>query len=293
MKIDDLLQPQPNFINTYSSYASIGKVFLESQKIAIVGLVRNLDDKLENNINQILDCFSIAQDYRLFLFENDSTDNTKNILQKLNNQNTKINFQSETFNREQFRISPGESKSQNRTNALAEYRNRLKDWVKENCSDYDFTIVIDMDFIDFSHTGCYNSFGWLCNNNDIDAIAGSAFELRNILKPDQADLWNYDSWAFRYTWWEDLTKFFGTIYTYDPMLWFGFWKPPVGSSLIKVNSAFGGMVIYRTQKYISGLYEGFDCEHVCFHYNLTKNQDFNLYFNPSQRMLMETPKWLS
>jgi hypothetical protein len=74
--------------------------------------------------------------------------------------------------------------------------------------------------------------------------------------------------------------------TYDPMLWFGFWIPPVGCSPIIVNSAFGGCGIYRSSMYFLEDYDDKDCEHVCFHYNLSKeNPLFKLVLNPSQRML--------
>jgi len=281
MNIDNILRVQPNFIQSYNSYIELGQEFLKSQKVAIVGLARNVELILKNNIIKIINCFSIAQDYRLFIFENDSTDNTKNILKTATETNEKIKFYTENYNRKQY----GTTKEKERTQALAEYRNICVNWIHNNCADYDFIIVMDLDFFDFSINGCYNSFGWLKENNQIDGIAGNSFELKKIFN-DKIDLWNYDSWAFRGTWWEDSMKYLGSIYDYNPMLWFGFWIPPIGSIPIKVNSAFGGMTIYRTGKFISGVYSGDDCEHVCFHYDLKQKTNFNLYLNPSQRMLV-------
>ena len=71
------------------------------------------------------------------------------------------------------------------------------------------------------------------------------------------------------------------------MLWFGFWILPVGSQPIIVNSGFGGMAIYKRDEYVQGHYQGFDCEHVVFHWNLARKvQDFKMVLNPSQIMLM-------
>ena len=62
---------------------------------------------------------------------------------------------------------------------------------------------------------------------------------------------------------------------------------PVGLPIIPVNSAFGGMVIYKMDKFKVGTYDGIDCEHVCFHYNLKQNiSNFQLVLNPSQIMLV-------
>jgi hypothetical protein len=175
-----------------------------------------------------------------------------------------------------------------RTNALAEYRNRLKDYVKQHLADYDFIIVSDMDFVDFSDLGCYNSFGWLARHPDtIDAVAGNSFEYKNVTLANQKSLWNYDSWAFRYTWWNQLPVL--DSMTYNGMLWFGFFIMPVGSPIIPVNSAFGGMTIYKTNQFIQATYDGYDCEHVCFHYSLKQNiPSFQLVLNPSQIMLLDS-----
>jgi hypothetical protein len=75
--------------------------------------------------------------------------------------------------------------------------------------------------------------------------------------------------------------------TFNGMLWFGFFIMPVGSPMIPVNSAFGGMTIYKADQFIQGIYDGYDCEHVCFHYSLKKTiPSFQLFLNPSQIMLM-------
>ena len=180
-------------------------------------------------------------------------------------------------------------KDRARTEALAEYRNTLKDYVKTNFSDYDYSVVIDTDFQDFSIDGVLNSFGWLHNQNHISAICGNSFEIQPFLHSDKPSLCNYDSWAFRSSWWEDLERGELTdVYNYNPMLWFGMWILPRGSLPIKINSGFGGLCIYRTPYYISGQYFGDDCEHVTFHYNISANtDDFDMYLNPSQIMLLK------
>lgn len=56
-------------------------------------------------------------------------------------------------------------------------------------------------------------------------------------------------------------------------------------SLLRVNSAFGGLCTYKTKWLKCAEYEGYDCEHVCFHKNLYKYTEFNLSLNPSQTIL--------
>ena len=282
MNIQELLPPSKEFINKYNQYINIGKNFLSTKKIVILGLARNIDSSIEHSITKLVDFAKNSKEYKIIIFENDSQDNTREILNNLKKDNSNIITIYETHNRPQF----GPVQDAERTMALAEYRNTLKEYVKTHLSDYDFIVVSDMDFIDFSDLGCYNSFGWFStHNNTIDAIAGNAFEYKNVTLPDQKSLWNYDSWAFRYTWWNQLPTL--DSMTYSGMLWFGFFIMPVGSPIIPVNSAFGGMTIYKINSFIQGTYDGFDCEHVCFHYDLKRKiPTFQLVVNPSQIMLV-------
>lgn len=281
MKIQELLPVSKEFVDNYTKNIQIGKQYLSSKKIVFIGLARNIENKITHCVNQLTQLGENAKEYKIVIFENDSTDNTKKAIHNLANSNNNISFLSEDYNRPQF----GPVQDTERTMALAEYRNQLKDYVAKNFVDYDFVVVTDLDFVDFSLDGCYNSFGWLANHSDtIDAIAGNSFEYKNVTVAEQKSLWNYDSWAFRYTWWNQLPVL--DSMTYNGMLWFGFFIMPVGSRIIPVNSAFGGMSIYKTEQFIQGLYDGFDCEHVCFHYSLKqKIPSFQMVVNPSQIML--------
>jgi hypothetical protein len=282
MNIEKYLPPSDEFQEVYHQCVSFGKKHLFNKTIVILGLVRNLEKVLEKNLEKLIHFASTAKDYKIVLFENDSSDNTKDILKLAADQNNHIEYYSEVFNRKHF----GPTKETERTEALAEYRNFLLNIVKTKYINYDYVIVSDMDFVDFSESGCYHSFGLLSQIDSIDGVAGNSFELKEIFSgTGTLGLWNYDSWAFRPTWW-NLHQHKSPLITYDAMLWFGLCILPIGSPLVSVNSAFGGMAIYKTDKIINGQYSGYDCEHVCFHYDLKQKGDFKLYLNPSQTMLV-------
>lgn len=284
MNIQELLPPSPEFITRYNSNIELGKSFLANKKIAIVGLARNIGQIISGSINRLSNFAQNAKEYKIIIFENDSEDNTREVLENLKRDNQNIITIHAQYNRPQF----GQVQDTERTMALAEYRNHLKNYVKQYLADYDFIIVSDMDFVDFSDQGCYNSFGWFASHSDtIDAIAGNSYEYKDVTIADHKSLWNYDSWAFRYTWWNQLPLL--DSMTFNGMLWFGFFIMPVGSPIIPVNSAFGGMTIYKTDQFIQGTYDGYDCEHVCFHYSLKQTMpSFQLVLNPSQTMLFNS-----
>lgn len=287
MFVDDLLPPSPEFLDNYRSNIKTGQEFCKSLNITFVGLVRNLESSLYENINFLQSLgSSIFKHSNIVVFENDSTDSTKNILSILKRMlGDELHIFINDFGAPIFNSSMpiDQARSNERTTNLANYRNICKSYIKENLSDTKYTIVIDLDFKQISINGLFNTFGILAQNPDITAMVGNAYELKNLFHKEKKNLWNYDSWAFRHTWWNDKAL---EISWYDPMLWFGFWIPAPGLPTIKVNSAFGGMAVYPTDIYISTDYEGYDCEHVCFHKNLYKTPNFSLHLNPSQIILL-------
>lgn len=271
-----MLSPNSEFKDSYWQKVDMGEKYAKSLNICFAGLARNVESSIEKCLNYILN-IPFFNSVSCVVFENDSSDNTKEILLKLEQEYDNLYVLTEDLNAPHLPLS----KSSERTQALAKYRNICKEYIKDNLSHCDYISVIDLDFIDISSYGILNTFGYLANK-EIQAVSGNSFQIKQIF-PDRVTPWNYDSWAYRGNWWVDKQT---EILEYDPMLWFGFWIPPIGSPIIKVNSAFGGMTTYDTKIYTSSFYDGYDCEHVCFHKNLyTQNEKFNLYLNPSQLML--------
>lgn len=289
MNIEELLPVTDLYKKLYLQQIESGKKYLTDKNIVILSLVRNCGDRLQKNINKFVTfADTYFKNYTIIFYENDSTDDTVNILRINSEKNDNIKFHSFTFNNEFYKSI----KDLKRIKYLSDYRNSLKDISKNYNSD--FTIVVDFDFEDISLNGILNSFGWIASNENISAMAGNSFLYREVfLQEDQKkykNLLNYDSFAFRSSWWTDFhSSHPSPLSKIDPMLWFTYWILPVGSNPINVNSSFGGCCIYKSTFYNdqSVLYNHVDCEHVCFHYNmLNKHKSFKLYLNPSQIMLV-------
>lgn len=267
----------PEFKDLYEESVNKGTKIAEDKTVAFVGLCRNVEERLEENVNKLNSLNLKTKSF--YIYENDSKDKTPQILKKLSN-SIDLNYTSEILDREQY----GTVKSKDRVTRLAEYRNRCVEYSKKNFASKDYIVVIDLDFIDFSLSGFYHSLSCINSNQDIDAMAGFSYEIKTMDQHPFA--WNYDCWAFRWHNWAD-THFYKTKSQpmFNNMLWFGFWQPLIGSPPISVNSAFGGCCIYKTSKYLNGQYSGDDCEHVTFHKDLKNNNNkFQLYVNPSQIM---------
>jgi hypothetical protein len=275
----------PEFKENYNLNVENGKSFIKDKKIAITGLAHNLGDKTKDKIYRLFSIRDHCHDCSIFLYDYNSTDHTSFLLKDLHTEyGSSLAYRSYIENHETN--DPIESNLY-RFQVLANLRNESKEYIQIHYSDYDYVMVVDPGFLTFSVEGILNTFGWLYIYDDImDAMAGFSYIKKPTLDHKKNDLYNYDSHAFRPSWWDDIVKY-KEAFTYDPMMWFSYWQPPVGSNPIRVNSAFGGICIYKMKYFLSGEYDSYDNEHVCFHKSIcVKNNDFNLYANPSQLMIL-------
>lgn len=277
--INSLFGVTPEFKDDYISKINIGFEYLKESKIGILGLCRNVSNKIEN-LAIFIENIQKFTDVKTFLYENDSEDNTVAKLSKIKNRISNFNYESKQLNNKAF----GQTKEKERTSRLAYYRNQCINYAKDNFADTDYIIVIDTDFLEISIEGLLHTFGCLKIDKKISAMCGISYQYKNVF--GNLTPWNYDSWAFRGTWWEDQHKY---LLGYDNMLWYGLWCPPLGSPPLPINSGFGASCIYKTKQYLQCNYEGYDCEHVCFHKNLkdTFSENFQLFVNPSQIILLD------
>lgn len=260
----------PEFEEELQKITNIGKQLATDKSILFLSLARNCANNLDKRLDAIENIGLAFKKYAWMIYENDSIDNTNNIIKQRCDKNKILISENIGATHPTGPLS----KSKIRTEALASYRNKLKNIAGNTFNDYDIVCVIDADFKGIIIDNIYNSLYWMDINNSISAMAGFALEIHSNNK-----ITNYDSWAYRHTWWSDQQH---------TMIWFYNWVPLIGSHPYKVNSAFGGSCLYKSNFYFGGCdYEGYDCEHVCFHKNLyNKFNNFSLYVNPSQLMIM-------
>lgn len=270
LSIDRLLPPSDMYIDQYHDYINMGKNIAKTSKIAVVSLARNCDKYLQNSIDTINSI--VCKKFSMFIFENDSIDNTKQILVDLKKSNTNIVVQLSNNNRPYL-----QDRSKERTSALAEYRNACLDFVKKRCKKYDYIIVLDLDAnLGFSVDGIYNSIGWFDVLKNVGGIASYSLALK--IFRDEGILAHYDSFASRLNDWKPTSEDCD-----QNNIWFRNLHPIIGSQPFHLRSCFGGLAIYRTKAFLSGRYSAeLGSEHVKFHQDLYNN-GYKMYLNPSSR----------
>ena len=206
-----------------------------NETVLICGIVKNCDKRLNLNINHAIRTGEIFKDYRIIIYENNSTDNTKQILGNFKS-NSKFIIKSEDIdlkNKKNFdlwaytKITGSDHPC--RIELISNARNKVIDII--NTSDFNnfsYVIWIDMDSNGWDINGIINSFS---NKQAWDVVYAN--------NPHNY----YDMYALR-----------------DNKLCFGpeiigelFWnqlpniKINSNNSLIPVYSAFGGIGIYKKE----------------------------------------------
>lgn len=279
LRPEDFWPVEPEYESEYRKMVEFGRDTAGQLDACIVSIGRNAMPHLANTLGLIDEARSGFRSCKFFCYENDSTDGTAEILDDwvagsardrwaAVQHDTLGGIDSRGFERE-------------RTERLARCRNVCLEWVRQNATKTAWTIVLDLDpHNGFSVDGIFNSIGWLGRLAPVPALlqpgAMASYSLWMKREGDgSGQVAQYDSWAARLNWWDDRREKIG-------FGWFSMLLPPVGSRPIPMNSAFGGLCVYKTAAFLSGGYSGEDCEHVPHHRRMHQ-AGWQLYLNPGCR----------
>ena len=257
-------------------------------KVLIVGVVRNCQNTFEKEFNRLIRSCESVEVVGSYFVESDSNDCTVEILEKLKHKRDNFHFES---------LGSLSSSIPHRIHRIRYCRNAYVAFLRTNysISELDFVIVADMDGINsalhkFSIDSCFKTDYWdalfsnqLFGISDLLALrAPNWVEGDYLVELENSRLFlramttpkSYISKVTRYLQY-DKTRI---NVIYDRMRFIGFSK-----ELLSVDSAFGGIGIYRSWCFFNSDYseEGSPevCEHVSFH-NKLKLSGARLYINP-------------
>jgi len=245
-------------------------ISMKQYNVIIAGTVRDIESYVKKDLENIDKCGKKFNDYAVIIYENDSKDKTRKLLEE----NKKDNY---------IYIFEDGIKEPMRTMRISNGRNKILDKVREinKNNEYQYLIMLDLDdrnssgkFVDSIET-CFENMDW------------------DVLTGNQSDIY-YDIWAFRkkglldWDCWKEYHKsvkngmsdseakqryVFGIISKFEP------------DGFIEVDSAFSGIAIYKLSSIpencrYEGKYEdgGELCEHVPFHKCL-KDNGAKIYLN--------------
>ena len=248
--------------------------FIKSQSVIVVGIVRNIENTFPKDFDRIKKAFSNFGKVNWYLVESGSSDNTLYMLELTSQQND--NF---AYGNLEYQVT------MSRTQNMALARNFYLQYLRKDSRLYSNNYVVIADFNNL-------------NNRINEEAVLTCFEKSDwdVVTANQSGRY-YDAWALRHPLWSPndcwdqhdffrrYSKFPESAITYamrSRML-----RIPKNAEWIEVESAFGGLAIYKTSilrtdaKYVGITNEGKAiCEHVPFHENLRAN-GARIFVNPA------------
>lgn len=275
---EDIFQPRKEKVSIYNHIVDIGRSLAKKRCVLFCGICKNVENIIELNIERL---FSIGQNlkhFHVFVYENDSTDNTSQILQKIQSQH--LTCVSEKVGEKNYREDLTNGKDPwhfKRCSIIANHRNKYLEYAKAHKSDYDYLCVVDLDLLggwsldgffhglhcieSIANVACVSSYGVLSepsNNMHLEDISPENYLM-------------YDSFSYR-----PINISVGVHMCHLPL--FNKLNFRRGDDPIFVNSNFGGMALYKIDTIIDKKYtakqweEGFvDPDHVTINREIIKD----------------------
>jgi hypothetical protein len=297
-KYDAVYFPSESYIRLtpeYNHNVAKGYSVMKTKTIVICALARNVASKLELNRERLESWGNKFKDYRVVIYENDSTDSTRKDLLNWQASNDKVIIIPCGLSDDPARDCIFNEKtmyeygftSTNRMAKMSKMRNIYLDYVKTYLKDFDYLMVYDIDIsgpmnMDGMAIPFGNPYQWdaICANGVMPmpgtgGLSTVHYDSLPQVEVDQPYEINQDkgivglSVTFLKTWLNS------NLYPDRP--------------LYPVKSAFGGATIYN-MKAIRNPYvmyrEDYGCEHIYLHKSMADQGYGRIFINPAGLILV-------
>ena len=251
---------------------------IRENKIALVSIAKNIEFSFSRDFEIVTNSFADFNVLKWVIVESNSTDDSMEVLQKYSSEHSFVHL----------KTIVDENPEKPRTFHLASARNECLDILKESkiLDEVDYVVVYDLNNLNKSLTresvnSCFQRSDWSVVTANQDGPYYDIFALRH-------QYWNnLDCWQVYKYMLNLYPKRFRFIW--DAALWNAVYSKMIKidekSEWIRVDSAFGGIAIYKSNCIRDGRYVGLTedglevCEHVSLNMGINqKNGD--IYINP-------------
>lgn len=266
-----------------------GVINVADKSVIVCSMVRDCGNEIKHNIPVIEKVVSRFRDYRIAVFENNSLDNTKEVLGLWQERNKKVFVSLNDFDETKYTSLPRNPEyhytfSIKVMTKLTDYRNLMLDLVEGLNFESDYVILVDLDVAKIDYNGVLSSFG---TDLQWDAITANGYSMSSKLKRRYHDTFplceiGMQNQPFTCEKIENYREIFSHF--------------SKGMPFFKVFSAFGGMCIYRSEA-IKGLrycleennFGGVQvkCEHFSLFRQMAELGFDKVYINPNMEILYQ------
>ncbi|NCX12307.1 MAG: hypothetical protein EBW73_05700 [Betaproteobacteria bacterium] len=174
---EDFWPIEDECLEQYLRFVGYGHEEAARSSVAIVAIARNIMPAGENTLLLLDELAARFRSAKFYCFENDSADQTIAVLDEFATTRPWVTVEHATLDRPDYR-----GFEEPRTYALAEYRNRCRQWVERNAADAQYVVVLDMDpHGGFLPDGVFNSIYWLMAAGRRGSPTGQAYGVPGAL----------------------------------------------------------------------------------------------------------------
>ena len=255
--------------------------------IIICSIVRNAEKGLKRNIPEIKRLCQMFKGYKVFVYENDSTDKTKQLLQGWHDSDPDNVFISLNDTSAQPTIPPASDVpginpfySHKRIDKMAMLRNTYMQFVDDMGWSADYLVVVDLDVAKISADNIVSSFV----REDWDAVTAFGYSTSPKLKRRYHDTYALTEFGDEENP-QTEEKIIKNSEKYANL--------NDGNPWVRVFSAFGGLAIYRFESIKGVRYEALKnndprvqvkCEHYSIYYQMKRRGFDRVYINPAMSL---------
>ena len=255
--------------------------------IIICSIVRNAEKGLKRNIPEIKRLCQMFKGYKVFVYENDSTDKTKQLLQGWHDSDPDNVFISLNDTSAQPTIPPASDVpginpfySHKRIDKMAMLRNTYMQFVDDMGWSADYLVVVDLDVAKISADNIVSSFV----REDWDAVTAFGYSTSPKLKRRYHDTYALTEFGDEENP-QTEEKIIRNSEKYANL--------NDGNPWVRVFSAFGGLAIYRFESIKGVRYEALKnndprvqvkCEHYSIYYQMKRRGFDRVYINPAMSL---------
>ena len=247
---------------------------ISESHLLIAGTARDVAHCILKEIRHLHECARGFKCTQILVIESDSSDSTIECLEKLQQEIPEFEF---------VTLGKLSASIPSRTQRLSHCRNQIVNAVRDDpkYQTVDYVMLADLDGVNELLTTEKIAQCWTVPEN-WDVVCANQLN------------YYYDIWALRHPHWnphnyvaqyQNLVSWMGEYQAHQIAIDVKQIKLDPDQRLIPVDSAFGGLAIYKREAYIAGVY-GFpegpvdEVDHAPFHQKLT-TQGYKIYINPA------------
>jgi len=273
-------------MTSFDSLYENGLEVIRDKRVIFCGMVRDCGNAVKKNISTIESIAALFYDYRIVVIENNSQDNTKDVLNSWQKSNNKVTAICNDFDESKYKeltLTEGYflDNSFKRISKYVDYRNLYMEYIDKMDFAADYVILVDLDVARIDVKGIITSFG---SPFEWDAITANGYSLSPKLRRRF-----HDTYALCEFGKQDSPQLATQITEYRET----FKGLKKGKPFVRVFSAYGGLVIFkrdaiRNLRY-KIMYNNYDhvevrCEHFSIFHQMFERGFDKVYINPNMEI---------